>query len=689
MQIRTPLNSVSHSGYSVDVLKSALQKYLRRRDEEKMVWCMEELYLLGILGRNEKETRVGNAIVSNLINRMIVMMDEELSFRECEKYLIMRNYLDKFEKSERKDLSFLRVICKILVEGELCRRNSYGRSWWCHRLDMEGNNPCTDSDESYFENFKECFEKGDEAWAIWMFKILKGGNTDGVVRFRRRENIYKIWEFLFDLEIVKKNKNLWKVLDLKLKEFFKKDRKERFIFLYASVDLCMYYDGEWNEKWEEEYEISLNNDKEINLEERRKLELDEFVYDMHTSEGKKRGKSKEDFKKEGCFVVNENEEYLRKEWKNFYVNFVGKPAEKKGMNRGRLNKKELKEKERMEKKEKEKRERMELKEREKRERLELKEREKRERMELKEREKRERMEKKEKEKRERIELKEREKRERLELKERENRKKMELKEREKRENGKKKVVRKKKSKKDELIFVENRELLELDESEIRLCSDVVCGNKVVCFEYQGKIYKEGRKSMNYNLDYYVFDRCKEFFGLNCIGMELRLGKFRIVKKDKSVLSYKDNWRVEETEEEVVYAVMEKIGNCEMVIERKKEVVENARWLKEYCKIGMVRGIFRVSDFNMRNVLMDGNGALVSIDENDILGKRKDVFGMKNRAVLKELKKNEKLFVELLQEIWEVDFDAVEEIVKRFGFDGEKIRENWMKLEEDVRKELNF
>ena len=63
--------------------------------------------------------------------------------------------------------------------------------------------------------------------------------------------------------------------------------------------------------------------------------------------------------------------------------------------------------------------------------------------------------------------------------------------------------------------------------------------------------------------------------------------------------------------------------------------------------------------------------------------------MKNRAVLKELKKNEKMFMELLQEIWEVDFDAVEEIVKKFGFDAEKIRENWMNLEEDVRKELNF
>ena len=631
MWFGTPLNSRSWNDIPVDELKSGLQKYLRRRDEEKMVWCMEELYLFGILGRNEKETRVGKAIVSNLMNRLIVMMDEELSFRECEKYLIMRDYLEKFEKSDRKELSYLRVICKILVEGDLCRRNSYGRSWWCHRLEGEGD---VASDECYFEKFKECFEKGEEAWAIWMFKILNGGKSDGKKRFRRSENIYMIWEYLFDLEIVKKNEKLKKVLDWKLKDFFKKDRKERFIFLYASVDLCMYYGGEWDDSWEGKYEMDLNDYKEmykdgIILEERKRMKMNDFVVDMHTSAGKKLGKNKENFKKEGCFVLNENEEYLRKDWKNFYVNFVGKDK-KTGVG---LNKKE--------KKEREKREKLEKKEREKREKLELKEREKREKLELKEREKRE------------------------------------------------KLVRKKKSKKVDLNFLENRELLELNESEIKLCSDVVCGNKVVCFEYQGKIYKEGRKSMNYNLDYYVFDRCKELFGLNCIGMELRLGKFRIVKKEKSVLSYKDNWMVEKTEEEVVYCVMNKIGNCEMLIEKKEEVVKNAGWLKEYCRIGMVRGIFRVSDFNMRNVLMDGNGALVSIDENDILGKRKDVFGMKNRAVLKELKKNEKLLVELLQEIWEVDFDAVEEIVKKYGFDGEKIRENWMKLEEDVRKELNF
>ena len=606
LHFRTPLNSRSFSGYPLDELKSGLQKYLRRDEIGKMVWCMEELFLFGVLGKTDSERKTGNAILSNLINRLIVMMDEEMLFIEVERYLLMREYLEKFENGGRKEVKYLRLLCEILNEGKKCRRNSYGRSYWCHRLQNEVVEE--KSDKEYFENFVECFEAGKEEWAIWMFRILNGGKCDGKKRFRRSENIYMIWEYLFHLEKVKKDENLKKVLEYKLKEFFKKDRKERFIFLYSCVDLCMYFDGNWKDI-RGEYDLSLKvldevyRYDEMDLEKREKIELDDYVVDVHTSAGKKLGKGKEDFKEVGCLVVNENEEFLREEWKDFYVNFTGK------------SKMDGRKKEKKEKEKKSREEKKELKE-------------------------------------------------------------------------KKKLVKKKKENVN-FDFVENKELLEIDENEIKLCSDVVCGNKVVCFEYDGKIYKEGRKSMNYNLDYYVFDRCKELFRLNCIGMELRLGKFRIVKKEKSVLSYKDNWMVEKTEEEVVYCVMNKIGNCEMLIEKKEEVMKNAGWLKEYCRIGMVRGIFRVSDFNMRNVLMDGNGALVSIDENDILGKRKDVFGMKNRAVLKELKKNEKLLVELLQEIWEVDFDAVEEIVKKYGFDGEKIRENWMKLEEDVRKELNF
>ena len=94
---RTPLNSKSFSDIPVDVLKSGIQKYLRHREKDKMIWCMEELFLFGILGQTDAEKKTGKAIVSNLINRIIVMMDEELSFRECEKYLLIRKYLENFE----------------------------------------------------------------------------------------------------------------------------------------------------------------------------------------------------------------------------------------------------------------------------------------------------------------------------------------------------------------------------------------------------------------------------------------------------------------------------------------------------------------------------------------------------------------------------------------------------------------
>lgn len=582
-------NSDSFTGISTGVLKSGFQKSLRRRELGDMIWYMEELYLFSVLGKNEKEIKTGNAILSNLINRIIVMLDEEMLFSEVERYLLVREYIELFKKE--KKVKYLKIICEVLYDSKICRRNSYSRSYWFHRLGECEKVP----DEICFQNFKDCFEKGKEECMIWMFKMFYNEEkSDKIVFRRRKDNIYMIWNYLFHLEKVKKNKNIEKVLEWKLNEFFVKERKERFLFLSSCIDICMFY----NEKWEnvKEYYDSRIEDYEIHLEHREKIIVKDYIYDMHTREGKRMGKDKKNFREEGCIVMNEDEEFLRKEWRDFYMGYYGPVRES-----------ETKLKKKLEKKLKEK-----------------------------------------------VNIKRR---------------------------GKKCEV--------DTSFIENRELLEVEESKIRLCSDIVCGNKVMCFEYEGKIYKEGRKSMNWNKDYYVFDQCKELFGLNCIGMEMRIGKFRIIKKDKSILSYKDNWKVEETEEDVVYAVMNKIGNCNMVIERKKEVIENPRWFKEYCRIGMVRGIFRVSDFNMRNVLINENNELVSIDENDILGKRKDIFGIKNRVVLKELKKNENVFMELLQEIWEVDFDMVEEIMKKFGFNSEKIRENWSSLEEDIRKELNF
>jgi hypothetical protein len=233
----------------------------------------------------------------------------------------------------------------------------------------------------------------------------------------------------------------------------------------------------------------------------------------------------------------------------------------------------------------------------------------------------------------------------------------------------------------------------IDYKKIRLCSDTTCGNKVMCFEYEGKIWKEGRKSMNYNRDYCVLDNCKEIFGLEKIGMERVITNFRIEKNDKSKKSWNNNWHVkyiEKNEEPVVYCVMNKIKPGIEIGKIKREMINDKKLLKEFVKIGVFRGIFRVSDFNGRNVLLKDKDKLVSIDEGDI-GKRLDILGGREKWLIKELNKDKKIISEILEECFGTDKmkGYVIDKMKEYKFSDmlcEEIINNWGKLKKDLEEE---
>ena len=113
LRFRTCFSSISHSGYKLDILKSAMQKYLRRREFDKMVWCVAEIYLFEVFKKTETDIRATKGIISNMLNRLIIMMDEEMLFVECERYLLIRKYIEEFEKKNRGDFMYLYKICKI------------------------------------------------------------------------------------------------------------------------------------------------------------------------------------------------------------------------------------------------------------------------------------------------------------------------------------------------------------------------------------------------------------------------------------------------------------------------------------------------------------------------------------------------------------------------------------------------
>ena len=659
---RTCFSSISYYGYKLDILKSGVQKYLRRREFDKMIWCVAEIYLFQVLQTTEQHKKATKGIISNLLNRLIVMMDEEMLFAECDTYLMIRRYMEIFEKGKRGDFSMLFKICHLLCKSRMLRRNSDIRAYFKHAMMNENSGiepPASiidaanfseqEVDKFYFENFKAYFKMEDKNEAVkcyyWMFKIFMGKRDGNVRRFRRKENIYMIWEFLFSRKNIMSDPRLKKCLEYRLGEFHKKSRGERFIFLTASIDIALFQTAELDfnmnlEKCLENYLMTTwgwsSPEKIIDkvYKNRVYMEMDDYVVDMHCSLGRKLGKGKKDFAIEGSLVVDEDKQFYVKEWRRRYNSAKCKPKVKKS-------------KKKKAKTEEKKQEIVE-----------------------------EKVKKKEKKKKTAREI------ERAE---------------------KYKMIKQMRGKPNfddlekDLEFIDAKNI---DVDEIKLCTDLTCGNKVMCFEYEGKIWKEGRKSMYYNRDYCVLDECKELFGLEKIGMKRVLSNFRLERSDRSKKSWVDNWKKvswgpcvgdnKGAKNNVVYCVMDKVEPGEEIGKHKKRMLADRKLLKEFAKIGVFRGIFRVSDFNGRNVLTKGEDKLVSIDEGDI-GKRLDIIGGREKWLIGALNKDKTIINDILNEL---TYDHTKIIMSlemmeryKFGFDLiNEVENNWKNLKSDLEKE---
>jgi len=212
----------------------------------------------------------------------------------------------------------------------------------------------------------------------------------------------------------------------------------------------------------------------------------------------------------------------------------------------------------------------------------------------------------------------------------------------------------------------------------------------MCFEYGGFIWKEGRETMNYNRDYICVDNCKLIFGLKPINMSRILSNFTIQKVNKAEKYWKDNWRKVVSEKRVVYCRMEKVGNSEELMKKKEILKTMEGTLAELLKIAIFRGIFRVSDFNLKNVLVDGAN-LVSIDEGEI-GKRVGIIGGRNKWLVAEFNKHTGLLMSVLADINSNKVEKLEFIKKEmrsFLFSEDLIQEvekNWRNVEKDLKEE---
>jgi hypothetical protein len=317
MIVHTCFNNSSIHGYKSSILKSGICKYFRRNEKEKMRWCVMEM------SQFNKHPK-GQGLVTNLINRLKVLIMEEISFHEIANSYYLILLLNLYDKN-RDEYRYLYSFCDLVFE---CMRNrfvSYQNCWWRYKEYSPLNLPLEkvvkykvsgDTDEilEVGETLIHYIETKDERMFSCLKQLIKLGN--GGTRFRRKDASYLWFAIIKDYMKTDTKKYIY---EFSLNQYHKKNMTERVAFaiwiglmVWKSELLTTPYD---------DIPILVKSQSEVSeyIKDMEKLEIDDYVTNDYHVNSSKYGLGK--FATEGAFVVDEylDIDSLAKEKKELYI----------------------------------------------------------------------------------------------------------------------------------------------------------------------------------------------------------------------------------------------------------------------------------------------------------------------------------------------------------------------------------
>ena len=342
MIVHTCFNNSSYHGYKSSILKSGICKYTRRGEKEKMTWCVMEMARF-----NEHEK--GQALVTNLVNRLKILIMEELSFHQIGQIYYLIKLLSWFEE----DRSQIRYLFTFTKEVFKCLRNryvSYQNAWWRYDdyVDLDKSidkvdkyKKTGDSDKllSIGETLIHHIENNDERMFSCLNELLrldKSGCKAGL-RFRRKDPSYLWFQIIRDY--MEGNQTQADVIfNFALDQFNKKGMKERVAF---AVWIGLYVwksDNLTTDYTDSELEVDEADEVENYISNMKKIEMDDYVVNDYHINSHKFGLGK--FAEEGALVIDEYLDFddMAQEKKKFYIkekHILDKSKKKVKQNKGK------------------------------------------------------------------------------------------------------------------------------------------------------------------------------------------------------------------------------------------------------------------------------------------------------------------------------------------------------------------
>lgn len=319
-----------------DELISATQKYLRRREHDKMLYCVLEIV-------TSWSTCESTEPINNLINRLLIMAGEEMLFVETQRIERLET-IASFCRPPTVALGGIVSMCKILLGARLCRLPSDYRHYFWRR--EEAAQEALAAIENQTENLHvfhgtHTHPKVDGWLTIFDRLLGRGAANEQPLMYllfaihHAKDADDKPSRFTSRCAYTKNEKSigfLWEILDRHAGAFkttvrtyynlFNVKREEDFVFLVNALLLVMHKD---NVALPGEPLLCLTDvtARQMAAEHIAKpfMELDDYCIDMHTARGRRMGKGAAEFATEGAVVVDEDTVFLNPEYRGEYIRF--------------------------------------------------------------------------------------------------------------------------------------------------------------------------------------------------------------------------------------------------------------------------------------------------------------------------------------------------------------------------------
>jgi hypothetical protein len=357
--------------YNPHVLKSGIQKYARRNEVKKGLWCLIEMDLFSLLegegsaldaylqrfpkvAREKVKTRA-KTIRTNMINRLVVMMSEEVNISAWWMPIKMLELYNRWveNRGNASSRKVLMDIYRYLLSQRMIRLISDLKSVYVlppyyvkpkqmndfskiHR-NIQASYPAVYSDQAkvgnvdwdltdYPANVRPCIKgivynlgKGSDHAFYWISKLCDLEKEDGTSKYRY---LQLVWSVLYHFIDRHRENEVVRDTISALEFFFKKmGHQEKPIYLYhAMLLLIRRFEIDWS------YSPPLIDTPIVDVDKlyRRhlvggKMPMDSYILDLHTHGGKRSVGCLQNFAIEGAYIKNENVNFLRQDYRDIYI----------------------------------------------------------------------------------------------------------------------------------------------------------------------------------------------------------------------------------------------------------------------------------------------------------------------------------------------------------------------------------